>query len=163
MRWRTLGLRKSRCIGENPVFPQVIYQKKDWIFVTCLEQMLHNAGHWAVTLNISKKNSLIIKMAEFLIKDLFCIFSSNFVEICHPLISIGLCHLCTCIVLITLIALLFLSNSIRHEPTSSVYLISCINRDFWRIAAVDATRWRKIATTRKKYWSRKFCAAEMLK
>ena len=40
-------------------------------------------------------------MVEFLIKDLFCIFSSNFVGICHPLISIGLCHLCTGIALIT--------------------------------------------------------------
>ena len=40
MRWRSVGLRKSRCIGENPVFPQVIYQKEAWIFVTCLEQML---------------------------------------------------------------------------------------------------------------------------
>ena len=40
-------------------------------------------------------------MVEFLFKDLFCIFSSNFVGICHPLISIGLCHLCTGIALIT--------------------------------------------------------------
>ena len=40
-------------------------------------------------------------MVEFLIKDLFCIFSSNFGGICHPLISIGLCHLCTGIALIT--------------------------------------------------------------
>ena len=40
-------------------------------------------------------------MVEFLIKDLFCIFSSNFGGICHPLISIGPCHLCTGIALIT--------------------------------------------------------------
>ena len=64
-------------------------------------------------------------MVEFLIKDLFCIFSSNFVGICHPLISIGLCHLCTGIALITfhiLIQSLFVSNSIRHEPTSKASL-----------------------------------------
>ena len=75
-------------------------------------------------------------MFEFLIKDLFCIFSSNFVGICHPLISIGLCHLCTGIALITfhilIQCLLFLSAILsdtnpRAKHLFNVYLISRIN------------------------------------
>ena len=157
MRWRTLGLRKTRCIGENPVFPQVIYRKKAWIFVTCLEQM----QRWPLSRDTEyfQKNWLIIKMVEFLIKDLFCIFSSNFVGICHPLIPIGLCHLCTGIALITfhiLIQCLLLLSAIlsdkkpRAKHLFNVYLISCINKDYWLIATVDATRWRKIATGKEK-------------
>ena len=71
MRWRTLGLRKSRCIRENPVFPHVIYRKKARIFETCLEQMLHNAGHWAVTLNISKKINWLLKWLNFSLRICF--------------------------------------------------------------------------------------------
>ena len=98
-------------------------------------------------------------MVEFLIKDLFCILSSNFVGICHPLISIGLCHLCTGIALITfhilIQCLLFLSAILsdtnpRAKHLFNVYVISCINKDYWLIATVDATRWRKIATGKEK-------------
>ena len=104
MRWRTLGLRKTRCIGENPVFPQVIYRKKAWIFVTCLEQMLHNADYWAVTLNISKfcwdlSSTDIHRSLPPLHR-----YCSNYVPHFNSVFT------------------LFVSNSIRHEPTSKASL-----------------------------------------
>ena len=111
-------------------------------------------------------------MVEFLIKDLFCIFSSNFVGICHPLISIGLCHLCTGIALITfhilIQCLLFLSAILsdtkpRAKHLFNVYLISRINKDYWLITTVDATRWRKIATIKKKILATQILCGNKLK
>ena len=111
-------------------------------------------------------------MVEFLIKDLFCIFSRNFVGICHPLISIGLCHLCTGIALITshilIQCLLFLSAILsdtnpRAKHLFNVNVISCINKDYWLIATVDATRWRKIATTKKKILAKQILCGNKLK
>ena len=71
MRWRKLGLESHVALERTRFFPKFFTGTSNqiaWIFMTCLEQMLHNANHWDVTLNISK--TLITEMVEFLIKSL---------------------------------------------------------------------------------------------
>ena len=118
---KKIRLRKSRCIGENPVFPEVFYQylilyPDSLNFRDVLANKgcrLFSRGH-----RIFPKKFRFL-MVEFLIKNLFCICGINFAGIRHPLTSIGFCHLRTCFALITfliLFILLLLSNSIRHDP-----------------------------------------------
>ena len=158
MRWRTLGLRKSRCIRENPVFPHVIYRKKAWIFETCLEQMLHNAGHWAVTLNISKKINWLLKWLNFSLR--ICFASSvaillGFVIHWYPSVSATFAPVLPLIITFHILIVcsfwaILSDTTPRAKHLFNVYLLSCINKDYWLIATVDAKRWRKIATTKKK-------------
>ena len=58
MRWRKLGL-ESHVALERTRFVRKLFTRTStqiaWIFMTSLEQMLRNADHWDVTLNISKK------------------------------------------------------------------------------------------------------------
>ena len=143
---KKIRLRKSRCIGENPVFPDVIYRLRiqiAWIFVTCLEQILRNADHSPVDTEYFQKN-LKFKWLNFSSRICFASVVSIllvFVIHWHPPLHL-LCLLIT--FLIVLFLVLLLSNSIRQDSTSehrlNVYLISCINKDYWLMATVDATR-----------------------
>ena len=58
MRWRKLGLESHVALERTRFFRKLFTRTSTqiaWIFMTCLEQMLRNADHWDVTLNISKK------------------------------------------------------------------------------------------------------------
>ena len=142
MRWRKLGLESLVALERTRFFRKLFTGTPQiaWIFMTCLEQMLRNADHWDVTLNISKKINYLngwISHQKF-------VCGINFAGI-HPLTSIGLCHLCTWFALITFLILFFTiieqlsDTTARAKHRFNVYIISCINKDYWLIATVDAT------------------------
>ena len=145
MRWRKLGLESHVALERTRFFRKLFTRTSTqiaWIFMTCLEQMLRNADHWDVTLNISKKINYLngwISNQEFVLQiDSVLSILLGFIH-WHPS---RLCHLRTCFALITFLILFcfyyhwaILSDTTpRAKHRFNVYLISCINRGYYMAA-----------------------------
>ena len=150
---KKIRLRKSRCIGENPVFPEVFYQyvifypdSLNFRDVTRKQRLL-TIQPW--TPNISKKIQILngwISHQEFVLylRYQFCWDSSStdihrFLPPLHLLCLNYVPHF----IYFTIIEQFYQTRpQERSIPLTglNVYLISCINKDYWLIATVDATR-----------------------